>query len=140
MSDDLDFTGSLRIPAPRAPEAPVYDPAVAQAFFRSTGKEEPCPAGAVLFSENGKASRILMKRDKMYFLLEGEISLSAKGKVVGERKAGDMFGETAAISDSPRSATALAKTACRVLSLDDRQFNNALQKTPQFALMMLGRM
>ena len=46
----------------------------------------------------------------------------------------------AAISDSPRSATAVAKTACRVISLDDKGFAAALQKKPEFALMMLGTM
>jgi CRP-like cAMP-binding protein len=46
----------------------------------------------------------------------------------------------AAISDSPRSATAVARTACRVLSLDDKGFAAALSKKPEFALMMLGTM
>jgi CRP/FNR family transcriptional regulator, cyclic AMP receptor protein len=140
MSDDLDFTGSIRIPVARLSQAPVYDPAVAQAFFRSAGKEESIGAGSVLFSENEKASRMLLKRDKMYYLLEGEITLTTKGEVVGEPKVGEMFGEMAAISASAPSATAIAKTECRVLSLDDRQFVDALQKKPEFALMMLGSM
>jgi CRP-like cAMP-binding protein len=46
----------------------------------------------------------------------------------------------AAISDSPRSATAVARTACRVIPLDDKGFAAALQKKPEFALMMLGTM
>ena len=53
-------------------------------------------------------------------------------------KAGHIFGEMAAISDSPRSATAVARSACRVIALDDKQFYSALQKRPDFALMMLG--
>jgi CRP-like cAMP-binding protein len=46
----------------------------------------------------------------------------------------------AAISDSPRSATAVAKSPCRVIALDDKQFTAALQRKPEFALMMLGVM
>ena len=38
------------------------------------------------------------------------------------------------------AATAVAKSDCRVISLDDRGFNAALQKKPEFALMMLGTM
>src|SRR6185436_17505105 len=38
------------------------------------------------------------------------------------------------------SATAVAKSPCRVISLDDKQFTAALQKKPEFALMMLGTM
>jgi CRP/FNR family cyclic AMP-dependent transcriptional regulator len=141
MADDLDFTGSLRLPAgPSAATAALYVPAVARAFFESAGKEESVPAGTVLFSENEKASRLLLKRDKMYFLLEGVISLAAKGQALGAVKPGEIFGEMAALSDSPRSATALTKTVCRVISLDDKGFTAGLQKKPEFALMMLGTM
>jgi CRP-like cAMP-binding protein len=139
--DDLDFSrsgGPLK-PAPAAqPQAPIYIPAIARAFFESTGKEESVAAGTVFFAENEKASRILLKRDKMYLLLEGEVALSVRGKPLGGVKTGHIFGEMAAISDSPRSATAVARSACRVISLDDKQFSAALQKKPEFALMMLG--
>lgn len=141
--EDLDFSrsgGPLKpSPAP-APQPPIYIPAIARSFFESVGKEETVAAGTVFFAENEKASRILLRRDKMYLLLEGEVALSAKGKAIGAVKLGDIFGEMAAISDSPRSATAVARSACRVIALDDRQFGAALQKKPEFALMMLGTM
>ena len=146
MSDDLDFSqpaGAPKPPAaakPAAPGVPLYIPAVARSFFESAGKEESVPAGTVFFSENEKASRLFLKRDKMYFLLEGRVALVVKGRPIGEPKVGEIFGEMAAISDSPRSATAVAQTACRVLSLDDKSFATALSKKPEFALMMLGTM
>src|SRR5688572_190131 len=141
MSDDLDFSpGKPAKPAAAAPTGPLYIPAVARSFFESAGKEESVAAGTVFFSENERASRLLLKRDKMYFLLEGRVTLVAKGKPIGEPKVGEIFGEMAAISDSPRSATAVAQTPCRVISLDDKGFAAALQKKPEFALMMLGTM
>jgi CRP/FNR family transcriptional regulator, cyclic AMP receptor protein len=144
MSDDLDFSGGKpAAPKPAAappPSGPIYIPAVARSFFESAGKEENVAAGTVFFSENEKASRLLLKRDKMYFLLEGRVALIAKGRQIGEPKVGEIFGEMAAISDSPRSATARAQTDCRVISLDDKGFAAALQKKPEFALMMLGTM
>ena len=145
MADDLDFSAPAGPPKPAAPpkpasQAPLYIPAVARAFFESAGKEENVEAGTVFFSENEKASRLFLKRDKMYFLLEGQVALLAKGKQIGAPKVGEIFGEMAAISDSPRSATAVAQTACRVISLDDKGFASALQKKPEFALMMLGTM
>jgi CRP-like cAMP-binding protein len=143
MADDLDFTGSMRVPAakPAAPApAPLYIPAVARAFFESAGKEESFAPGTVIFAENEKASRLFLKRDKMYFLLEGNVALLAKGTPIGAPKVGEIFGELAAISDSPRSATAVAKSACRVIALDDKGFAQALSKKPEFALMMLGTM
>src|SRR5947208_15583101 len=137
MSEDLDFSKPV---GGAKPAAPVYVPAVARAFFESAGREETLSAGTVLFSENEKASRLFLKRDKMYFLLEGRVALVAKGRTIGEPKVGEIFGEMAAISDSPRSATALAHSPCRVISLDDKGFAAALQKKPEFALMMLGTM
>ena len=139
--DDLDFSrtgGPLKPAAAPQPQAPLYIPAVARAFFESAGKEETVAAGTVFFAENERASRILLKRDKMYFLVEGKVALSVRGKPLGVVKVGEIFGEMAAISDSPRSASAVARSACRVIALDDKQFYAALQKKPEFALMMLG--
>jgi CRP/FNR family transcriptional regulator, cyclic AMP receptor protein len=139
--DDLDFSrtgGPLKPAAAPQPQPPLYIPAVARAFFESVGKEETLAAGTVFFAENEKANRILLKRDKMYLLLEGQVALSVRGKTIATVKEGEVFGEMAAISASPRSASALARSACRVIALDDKQFYAALQKKPEFALMMLG--
>jgi len=73
MSDDLDFSPGKPAGAPKPaatpPTGPIYIPAVARAFFESAGKEEIVPQGTVFFSENEKASRLLLKRDKMYYLV-----------------------------------------------------------------------
>ena len=50
------------------------------------------------------------------------------------------FGELAAITQSPRSATAVAKGACEVIALDDREFQSGLRKKPGFALMLMSMM
>jgi CRP-like cAMP-binding protein len=135
--EELDFVGKPARPA-SAP-APVYDGAIALEFFKSAGKPETVAAGTKLFVENQKASRIL-KRDKMYLLLQGEVELLARGKPIGALKPGEIFGEMAAISESPRSATAVAKTTCRVIALDDKAFQTALAKKPEFALMLMSLM
>jgi CRP/FNR family cyclic AMP-dependent transcriptional regulator len=142
VTDDLDFSQPKKKPEPaaQAPRAPVYVPGIARAFFESAGKEESVPAGTKFFQENDKASRILLRRDKMYLLDEGEVVLAAKGRPLGVVKPGEIFGEMAAITESPRSATAMARTACRVISLDDKQFLTALRQKPEFALMLLGLM
>jgi CRP-like cAMP-binding protein len=140
MADDLDFSKPAGTPKPAAPaaapQAPLYVPAIARAFFESTGKEEEAAAGTVFFSENQKGG--MFKRDKMYFLLEGQVGIFSGGKPIGTIRAGQIFGEMAAITESPRSATAAAHTPCKVISLDDKGFSAALQKKPEFALMMLG--
>src|SRR5262245_66095645 len=117
MSDDLDFSkpaGSPKPAAPAAPQAPIYVPAIAKAFFESAGKEEQVAAGTVFFSENQKAG--MFSRDKMYFLVEGQVGLFVQSKPVGTITAGQIFGELAAMTESSGSATGAANTAWRVRS------------------------
>lgn len=138
---DLDFSKTGKNPIlPAASAASAYIPGIARAFFESAGNVEAVPAGTRFFAENEKASRILLKRDRMYLLQDGEVALFAKGMPIGSVKAGEIFGEMAAITESPRSATAVARTPCTVLSLDDRQFQSALRQKPEFALMLLSLM
>jgi CRP-like cAMP-binding protein len=113
---------------------------MATEFFTSAGKPEAIAQGATIFAENEKGSRLLLQRDKMYLLLEGEVSLIAKNKVIGKIGKGEIFGEMASISEMPRSATAVAKLPCRVVGLDDGQFQGALRKKPEFALMLMSVM
>jgi CRP/FNR family transcriptional regulator, cyclic AMP receptor protein len=118
----------------------MYDPAMAMEFFGSGGKAEAVPQGTTLFAENEKGSRLLLKSDKMYLLLDGEISLTAGGKVIATVRKGEVFGEMASISHMPRSASAVAKVSCRVIGLDESQFQSALRKKPEFALMLMSIM
>jgi CRP/FNR family cyclic AMP-dependent transcriptional regulator len=141
--DELDFSnpGVPKPASPKpaaAPPAPLYNAATAMEFFRCGGKPEAVSAGTTFFSENEKAG--FLKRDKMYLVLEGEVALMARGKPVGLVKVGEIFGEMAAITDSPRTATALARTACRVIALDDKEFQKALKLKPEFALMLMSIM
>jgi len=118
----------------------IYSPAVALEFFRSAGKGERIAQGTVIFAEHDKARPYLFMRDKMYLLLDGEVDLVAGKKVIGTVRKGQIFGEMASITHAPRSASAVAKTACRVIALDDRQFQEALGKKPVFALMLMSMM
>lgn len=119
-------------------EAPGYDVKTALAFFKSVGEVDTFKAGETIFSENEKAAKFLLKRNKMYLLLEGQVNLVANGVFLGLIGAGEIFGEMASLSQAPRSASAMARSACRVISLDDKQFQSALQKQPEFALMMMS--
>jgi len=125
--EDLDFTG-----ADRPSKSAIYDPSVARMCFEAVGKVERVPQGGNFFSENQTS-------DRMYYLVEGEVSLTRGKRVLDVVKAGEIFGEMATISRLPRSATAAARSACRALSLDTKQFQSAIQKTaPEFALMLMN--
>jgi len=125
--EDLDFTG-----ADRPSKSAIYDPSVARMCFEALGKVELVPQGGNFFTENQTS-------DRMYYLVEGEVSLTRGKRVLDVVKAGEIFGEMATISRLPRSATAVARSACRALSLDTKQFQSAIQKTaPEFALMLMN--
>jgi CRP-like cAMP-binding protein len=144
--DDLDFSAKptsrpeavARATAQVAAQSPLYQPAVALEFFRSAGTVEEKSAGKPIFSENEKAGGLFSKGARMYLLLEGEVGLMITNKFFGVVKPGHIFGELAVIAGVPRSATAMAKINCRVLSLDEKQFHTALEKKPEFALMLMS--
>jgi CRP-like cAMP-binding protein len=117
-----------------------YHPKVALEFFKSAGKLEKAPQGTKIFSEKDKPSRLLLKPGKMYLLLQGEVGLYAGKKEIGTIKPGVVFGELAAITQAPRSAGAVAKTDCKLISLDEKQFAQALKKKPGFAIMLMSVM
>jgi CRP-like cAMP-binding protein len=125
MSDleDLDFT--------RPAKSEIYDPAVARTCFEALGTVEELAQGKAFFVE-GQGS------DRMYLLVDGEVTLLRGRKTLDIVKTGEIFGELATVLHQPRSASALARVPCRALSLDARQFQRALQQTPEFALMLMS--
>jgi len=139
---DLDFSStSPTKPAaqPAAPPPPpVYNAAMAMEFFKSAGKPESFEAGAVLFSEDEKGG--LFKSPKMYVLIVGEVEMIAQNQVIGIVRAGETFGEMAVIAQAARTATARAKNSCTVIGLDEKQYQQALHKKPEFALMLMSIM
>jgi CRP/FNR family transcriptional regulator, cyclic AMP receptor protein len=122
------------------PEAvATYDPQVALQFFRAAGKPADIAEGSRIFEQNER-SIPLLRKNKMYLLLKGEVGLVAGRKNIGRVRPGEIFGEMAVISDAARSASAVARTACRVIELDDNAFQAALRKKPDFAVMMMSVM
>ena len=130
--EDLDFSTAA------APRKAIYDPAVARAFFKMAGTEEAVAQGKPFFVEKEKSGGLFGKSAKMYYLVAGEVSLTAGNKVIGNVSAGQIFGEMASIAQLPRTATATAKTDCRAISLDEKQFHRAIQRIPEFALMLMS--
>jgi len=122
------------------PANALYSPAAALQFFKSEGKLHDIPQGKTIFSESEKSLPFLLMRQRMYLLLEGEVSVLAKDEPIATLGKGEIFGEMASINQAPRSAAAVAKTACRVIALDDKQFHAALAKRPEFALMLMSVM
>ena len=72
--------------------------------------------------------------DCMYAVLEGEIAIQKNGTTLERVAAGGVFGEMALIDQSPRSASAVAMSECKVVAVGQKRFTYLVQQTPYFAL------
>lgn len=85
------------------------------------------PAGQAIFEKGGIA-------DFMYVIIEGEVDISVDNKFLDTTGTGGIVGEMALIDSRPRSATAIAKTECKLVPIDQKQFTFLVQQTPNFAI------
>ena len=97
----------------------------AELFRQETGALQLAP-GDSLFREGEKG-------EKMYVLLEGEMEILLGDFVLETVRQGALIGEMALIDDSARTASAVAKTPCRLAEIDRRRFHFLVQQTPHFA-------
>ena len=75
--------------------------------------------------------------DFMYVLLEGSVEVLVHGKSVGTFDPVELFGEMAIIDPQPRSATVMAKTACKLARINRPRFLVLVQGQPEFALQVM---
>lgn len=75
--------------------------------------------------------------DYMYAVVEGEVEIVSKGKVLETTGAGGIVGELALLDRSKRSASAIARTDCRLVPVDEKRFQYMVQQTPFFALQVM---
>jgi CRP/FNR family transcriptional regulator, cyclic AMP receptor protein len=96
-------------------------------IFHNAPDVTEVPAGTEIFKQ-GDAGHTL------FAIVEGTVEVVRDGRVLEELGAGAFFGEMSLIDQSPRSATVRAKTACRVVAVDEKRFLFMVQQTPFFAL------
>jgi CRP/FNR family transcriptional regulator, cyclic AMP receptor protein len=87
-------------------------------------------AGSVIFAEG-------QRRDSMYVIQSGEVELKVRDKTVEVVGTDGFFGEMALVDQSPRSATAIARTDCTVIPINEKHFLFMVEETPFFALTVL---
>jgi CRP-like cAMP-binding protein len=87
-------------------------------------------AGAVICQEGEPG-------DKMYVVQEGEVDILVNGKVMETAGPGGVIGEMALVDASQRSATAVAKTDCTLVPIDETKFKIVVHNTPFFAIQVM---
>ena len=74
------------------------------------------------------------KGEVVYVLLEGQVDVFVGNRLVETAERGAILGEMALIDNSPRAASAIARTACRLVPVTRRRFIFMVQQTPNFSL------
>jgi CRP-like cAMP-binding protein len=120
--------------------ASSYNTSVAMEFFRFASKPKAFAKGKKIFTENQRGIPFLLMPNRMYLLLDGEVGIFSRDRPVATVRPGQIFGEMASIDQGPRTGTAMTKSACRVIALDNRQLQTALGRYPEFALMLMSVM
>ena len=75
--------------------------------------------------------------DTMYVVKEGEVDVVINDKVIDTVCPGGILGEMALIDKRPRSATSVAKTDCKLVSVNEQRFQRLVQQTPHFAIQVM---
>jgi len=99
-------------------------------MFAAESDPRACEAGEVIFQAFDMGA-------EMYVVLEGEVELKIDSQVIETLGPGEPFGEMALIDQAPRTATAVAKTPCKLAVIPERRFLFMVQTTPHFALQIM---
>ena len=96
-------------------------------LFANSDNVQAFQANATIFAEGTPG-------DVMYVVIEGEVELRIRSDVLEVAGPGAIVGEMALIDAQPRSATARAKSDCRLAPVDERRFLFLVHEHPLFAL------
>jgi len=99
-------------------------------LFRNEPNTRSYSAGQKIFGE-GDAG------DTMFIVMDGEVDLLVREILVEKLVQGCVLGEMALIDSVPRSATAVARTDCRLVQINEKRFQFLVQQTPKFALQLM---
>lgn len=99
-------------------------------LFRNATDCESFSAGQVIFQEGQPG-------DVMYAVTEGEVDILIHNKIINTVEPGGILGEMALIDTKPRSATAIARTDCKLVPISEKRFTFLVQQTPHFALQVM---
>jgi CRP/FNR family cyclic AMP-dependent transcriptional regulator len=107
------------------------------AHFRGARNLVLVQAGVPLFNEGEPGNT-------MYVLMEGSVAVIVAGHAIELARPGALLGEMALVDSFVRSATAIARSNCRLLPINKAQFDLLVRESPEFArhvmMVMAGRL
>lgn len=91
-------------------------------------------AEAILFTAGTTIFEQGQKSEFMYVVVEGDVSLFHSGQEIASLSQGTILGEMAMLEKRPHYATAIAKTDCKLVAIDQKRFRFLIEQTPYFAI------
>ena len=111
---------------------PVFDTATLAAL------EDKLERATVVRFDEG---RVIMKEahpgTTMYVVLEGRVTISIDNKIVEKLGPGGVFGEMALVDQSARTASAIARTDCALLSINRDALVKLVKSDPAIGMAMM---
>jgi CRP-like cAMP-binding protein len=101
-----------------------------QDLFNRTEEYQSFAPGRIIFQEGEPG-------DNLYVVAEGQVDLVVGDRILETVGPGSILGELAMIDDKPRSASAIARTACQLVPVTRQHFLALIQRRPAFALQVM---
>ena len=112
--------------------------------FKTTSRKPEAGSFTVEFSAGEDVFREGDLGTEMYIVHEGVIEILKRTgdeeKVLATLEKGDFFGEMAILEDLPRTASARAVSAAKVLMINGSTFDQMLRATPEVAVRMMRKL
>ncbi|MEO8386722.1 MAG: cyclic nucleotide-binding domain-containing protein, partial [Betaproteobacteria bacterium] len=89
------------------------------------------------FVEGAKIMEEGAPGSSMYIVMSGRVSIAIGRKVVEKLAPGGVFGEMALVDNSPRTATAIARTDCELLAVDRETLISMVKSDPAVGMQMM---
>lgn len=99
-------------------------------LFNKIEKYQSFAPGQIIFQEGEPGNH-------MYLVAEGQVDILLGEQLLETVEPGGILGELALIDKKPRSATAIAQTACQLAPIDQAHFLSLIQHAPLFAIQVL---
>jgi len=127
-------------------ERTLVDILMSISVFEDLSKRELASVQRILYRREYGPGEVIFRQEEpgmgMYIIQSGRVTILSEpeGLVLSELGEGDFFGELALLDDSPRSATAIAKTGCQVFVFFQPDLLGLIERKPRFGMKIVLRL